>query len=189
MNWLSKEHRLLYIVLLIGAFIFFKTVHLPRSGVIAVTIIEQKGALAQLDTPRVPGTTSTIEVDTIDFAQGSQLEHKSLGRLGFQNNFFMDALTLMQVEQAGEYLFFVTSDDGFRLKIDGKTVCEFPKDRAFLSTTCRSPITKGSHRLELSYFQGGGPMGLKAMYQYAKETKKHLIGDDSNNVTFEKVSK
>ena len=187
MNWLSKEHLLLYIVLLIGISILFKTVHFPRSGVIALDIIEQKGVISQLDTPRQAASTHKVEVDTVDFEEGMILEHKNLGRLGYQNNFFIDAVTQMNVNKAGEYLFFVSSDDGFRLKIDNKTVCEFPKDRPFGTTTCKTSLSKGAHRLKLSYFQAGGPMGLKAMYQYAKEYKKYFVGQNSGAARFEKA--
>ncbi len=188
MNYLSKEYILLFIVILIGVFITSKTFKLPTHGDVEITISEQKGAIATIDTPRKAGSKHEYEIDVISFEQSTVLTHKSLGVLGYSSNFFIDARTQMDVKNSDTYLFYVASDDGFRLWIDDKNICEHVGDRPMETTTCNVKLTKGTHRYRLEYFQGGGPMALKALYKRNSRSKSHLIGDSSDDIVFSKVA-
>ena len=178
------------IVVLIGVSILAKTIRLSwYDGNVMVAIVKQKGGIPQLDIPRHVESTKMIPVRTIDFVQGRMLENSQYGKLGYTTNFFLDIKTDMHVKKPARYRFDIWSDDGFRLKIDGKTVCEHPGDRPYERTSCSTSLSKGPHRFALSYFQGGGPMGLKATYGEASQKKRYLVGEDSESIAFEKAAK
>lgn len=188
-NERKREWALTAIVAGIALFLMFKTIHLSLGGgAVGVTISQNDGGLSTLDSPKKIVSTQHIDVDRLDFPEGSMLEHAQYGKLGYTQDFFIDAETVMQVTQADTYRFEIRSDDGFSLTIDGRKVCEFRGNRPMRSTTCNYRLGKGRHLLKLSYFQGGGPMGLEAHYRRAKGTNR-FVGDDSDGVIFEKAAK
>ncbi len=187
MNYFTKSHIFLYIVASVAIFVLYKTVSFPYNGIIKVNISKQKGSIATLDTPRKIANSQQISVDRLFFPQSRMLSHKRLGNLGFSQNFFIDAVVDMDVLEAGEYQLSVFSDDGFRIKVDEKTVCEHPQNRPYQKTQCTLHLTKAKHHFELSYFQGGGPLGLHVRYG-RKGEKLYDIGKDSKYVLFKERS-
>lgn len=191
---MNRERRAEWIfvvlVVLLGVAILAKTVRFSwHDGNLLVTIVKQKGGIGHLDTPRKVADSKTMPMQRIDFAQGRMLENSQYGKLGYTTNFFLDIRTEMLVKKPALYRFEVSSDDGFRLKIDGKTVCEHPGDRPFGASRCSLALSKGRHRFELSYFQGGGPMGLRATYGEASSKRRYIVGEDSDMISFEKSRK
>jgi hypothetical protein len=187
-NKIKSEYYFLIFTLFIGLFLILKMFTFPTDGVLHVTISQSKTGLSVLDTKRNISSTKIIRVDTINFLQGRMLEHPQIGKLGSSKNFFMDIKTQMDVIQKGTYQFDITSDDGFRMKLNNKIACEHPGNRPMQTTTCQVPLEKGVYQFNLSYFQGGGPMGLKAFYQSRGGTR-HLIGADSKEISFKAVKK
>ncbi|MBN2895242.1 MAG: hypothetical protein JXK05_05050 [Campylobacterales bacterium] len=185
-SW-EKEHFLFAIVVLIAVLLAAKTVHFGGSGAINVSIMPQQGGIATLDTPKNHTETKTLRVPTIDFANKSVLEHPDVGVLGFSSNFFMELRTRMQVRQDGQYTFYVASDDGFRLHIDDRVICEHLGDRPFATSTCTAALQNGAHTLRVEYFQGGGPLGLKALYKHEGQASALLIGKNSDAAYFEEI--
>ena len=179
----KPEGKLLLILVLVAIFMGYKTVRLPKKSSVNVTILQNKRPIATVYDAKMVSKTKQIEVPTIDFTQGGVLHHNSMGPLDFKHNFFMNLDTKMDVKEGGYYRFIVTSDDGFVLKIDNKKVCEFSKNRAFEPTVCSSHLNKGEHIFKLSYFQGGGPLGLKV--EYLKGSKRYLVGESSGLMRFE----
>lgn len=184
-----REWTFLLLVVLIGIGVLYKTVRLRDEGAILMVIEKQNGPLSKLDTPRKPSGREEMYVQAIDFFHGRVLENAQYGKLGFTTNFFIDFMARIQVRKTGMYRFYVESDDGFRMKIDGNTVCEHPQNRPFETTECDVRLNSGRHVLALSYFQGGGPMGLKASYVFEKKGRRYLVGEDSAYITFEKIKK
>lgn len=183
-----SEWAFVILVVLIGVAILAKTVRFSwHDGNVQVTIVKQKGGISHLDALRKVVSTKTMPMKQIDFAQGRMLQNAQYGKLGYTTNFFLDIKTAMHVKKPGIYRFDVTSDDGFRLRIDGKTVCEHQGDRPYATTRCTTSLSKGGHRYELSYFQGGGPMGLKATYGETSGKRRYVVGEDSSMITFEKI--
>ena len=184
----KKEWAFVLFVIAIGLLLLFKTVRFSfDEGEIALTITPQNGGITNIDTPRKPKETHVMYLRRIDFAEGRMLENDQYGKMGYASNFFLDARVEMNVRVAGVYRFTVRSDDGFRLLIDGRTVCEHPGDRPFQATSCQEPLTQGKHLFVLHYFQGGGPMGLQASYAAAGKKTRYFIGEDSDLMTFEKI--
>jgi len=183
MKYFTKSHIFLYIVASIAIFVLYKTLSLPYDGIIKVNISKQKGSIVTLDTPRKIANTQRISIERLFFPKSRMLSERRLGKLGFSQNFFIDAVVDMEVQEAGEYQFSVFSDDGFRLKIDEKIVCEHPDNRPYGKTECTTTLSKAIHHFELSYFQGGGPLGLHVRYG-RKGEKLYDIGKDSKFIVF-----
>jgi len=182
-KYFSKSHIFLYSVVLIAVFVLSKTISLPYDGVIKIQISKQKGSIVTIDTPRNISNNQRISVDRLYFPQSRLLTQKRYGNLGFSENFFIDAVTDMKVLQSQEYHFNVLSDDGFRLKIDNKVICEHPENRPFSKTACSVKLTPGMHPFDLSYFQGGGPLGLHVTYG-VQGHKMHDVGKNSEFIVF-----
>lgn len=60
----------------------------------------------------------------------------------------------------GEYYFEVTSDDGFRLRLNQLTVAEYLEHRAFRPTGGTVDLERGWVPIELAYFNNNPPAGL-----------------------------
>ncbi|WP_260189683.1 family 16 glycoside hydrolase [Actinophytocola gossypii] len=80
---------------------------------------------------------------------------------GFESNFVTHAIGNINVAEAGDYTFRLTSDDGSRLYIDDQLVIdhdglhgEEPKDGTVT-------LTAGYHSLRVEYFEAGGEQVLR----------------------------
>jgi len=184
----KREWGFVALGIAITLFILSKTLHFSwDEGPILIKITPQDSGIATLDTPRKEGQSVQMRMQRVDFARGRMLENVQYGVLGYSTNFFIDAEVAMEVKHAGTYRFTVESDDGFRLKIDGRVVCEHPGDRPFQKSRCPLVLHKGTHHLELSYFQGGGPMGLKVTYGLMSASKRYALGQNSQEIIFERI--
>ena len=184
MKYVNKESILLGVVLFIGLLLVLKTVKFPTHGTVSVAIMQQKGAIKTVDTVQNLSSTKHIAVDSLYFPESRTLEHPSLGNLGYTSNIFLKVTTEINVLKSGKYIFLVRSDDGFRLKIDNKIICEHPENRPMQTTVCKLTLTQAVHNFKLLYFQGGGPMGLKVKYKLKDESSTYFVGEDSQYMSF-----
>jgi len=89
----QERLKWIFVVLvgLSGVWLILKLIPpLPMGQKIAMTVIKQKGSIANLDTPRKVDFTKHFWVDTINFKEGKVLEHPKWGNYGFQNDFFIE---------------------------------------------------------------------------------------------------
>jgi len=93
----------------------------------------------------------------------------------------------MTVSKKGLYHFLIASDDGFRLFIDGKPLCEFLGDRPLAKNECTVWLEKGDHVFFLSYFQGYGRLGVQAYYRPTSSNTYNFIGVSSPSLSFKKI--
>jgi hypothetical protein len=174
----------LVLVLLFGIF-FISRIFSPFIPVrnIAMTIVKQKGDIVTLDTPVDQDFKEVYYINTVNFRPGHILYHNDLGNFGYDLDFFMYFKSLIKVEQDGLYTFNVASDDGFRLKLNGKMIGEFISNRSFDSNQYKVFLAKGYYDMDLSYFQGYGNQGLSAQYSYG-DSRYYFIGEDSAYLHF-----
>lgn len=66
----------------------------------------------------------------------------------------------VKVEADGIYSFFLNSDDGSKLVIDGETVIENDGIHGMVEKKGEIDLAKGLHQIRLEYFQGTGGSGL-----------------------------
>jgi len=71
----------------------------------------------------------------------------------------------IKVNNSGSHRFFVTSDDGFRLKVDGIEVAKYLYGRGTATTEGTKDLSPGYHSIELTYFQGSGGKSLTLEWQ------------------------
>lgn len=178
------------LVSLSGVWLILKLIPpLPMGQKIAMTVIKQKGSIANLDTPRKVDFTKHFWVDTIDFKEGKVLEHHKWGNYGFQNDFFMEFEVGFVTHKVQDYEFKVASDDGFRLWIDGVKIGEYLNNRPFSSNVFAVRIQPGKHRYKLLYYQGFGLQGLRTDFRKKGKKKFVLIGKNAYGISFIKVKK
>lgn len=75
---------------------------------------------------------------------------------GRDSNFAMVFESYLPIEQAGEYRFFIGSDDGSRLLIDGQEVVANDGIHPFGFRRGNKKLEPGVHRLRIEYFEQGG---------------------------------
>ncbi len=150
---------------------------------IKAVLTKQDGSIANIDTPRKASTTKNYLLDVVEFQNSNTLIHKTMGPLGFTNDFFIDFEAELEVLEAGMYTFNVASDDGFRLWVDDKQLAEWLGDRPVATTPGKIALDKGRHKLRLSYFQGYGNLGLKVTYN-KEGSSSYRLGESSAQLEF-----
>lgn len=129
-------------------------------GNFTLTVSKNRTNIEKINQPRDISASKTRLIDKIKLHEGNRFAHKKLGPLGFGEHFFADITSTFTVSEDSRYRFLVGSDDGFRLAIDGRVLCQFATDRPFRKQSCYQTLSAGQHTLELNYFQGYGNAGL-----------------------------
>jgi len=182
---LDRRHLFFGILIIFSLYFIYKLVFpLYLNKPIRVTIIKNKENIVDLNTPVNVDFENFIDINTINFPENRMLFHKNFGSFGFSSNFFLNFKTKMFVKKEGLYTFFVSSDDGFRMKIDDNVVGEYIYDRPFSTTEISVYLKKGLYNVEISYFQGYGPCGIVVHYKYFESKSKHLFGKNSSYISF-----
>ena len=75
------------------------------------------------------------------------------------------------VEESAVYTFELTSDDGSRLVLDGKTVIDHDGAHMMAAKTAELPLAKGLHDLRIEYFEATGLAGLSLRWARGAGTK------------------
>jgi cytochrome c2 len=102
-----------------------------------------------------------------------KLKPKTTGKVsGFQlgvaarrDRFGLRFTGFLQVPKAGRYTFFLGSDDGSRLQIDGKTVVDVDGIHPYQEKNAAIELESGPHALLVDFFEAGGGEVLKADFQ------------------------
>ncbi len=77
------------------------------------------------------------------------------------DQFLTEVTTVLTIDQAGEYAFRLTSDDGSRLVIDGRAVIDFDGLQGGASATGVMGLMPGEHALRVVHFDNSGAELLK----------------------------
>ena len=86
------------------------------------------------------------------------------------------------IPKAGKYTFFITSDDGSRLYLDGKLVINNDGMHGMSEKNASVNLTAGSHDLIVTYFDNGGGDGLNVAWS-GPDLKKQAIAADRLSVS------
>ena len=85
--------------------------------------------------------------------------------------------TYLEVEQAGEYTFYLLSDDGSQLLIEGQEVVSYDgRHSATEEQSGKIMLSKGRHKLEVRYFEYRFSQSLQVSYQ-GPGVSKQVIPD------------
>ncbi|GAB4415846.1 MAG: hypothetical protein OHK0039_24790 [Bacteroidia bacterium] len=71
----------------------------------------------------------------------------------------------LDIATAGSYQFYLASDDGSKLYIDGTLVVDNDGDHGVIERSGRTDLTTGKHRLRVDWFNGGGGSALSLAYE------------------------
>ena len=84
---------------------------------------------------------------------------------GPTDNFAARYTGALQVETAGTYTFYLTSDDGSALSLDGAQVIDHDGLHATTTREVTLDLAAGAHALEVLYFERGGVQTLELDWQ------------------------
>jgi len=71
----------------------------------------------------------------------------------------------IQVPKDGVYRFFLSSDDGSTLQVDGKMVVNNDKDHSYKTEKGDAPLAAGLHDIELRMYENSGGFALKLEWE------------------------
>jgi hypothetical protein len=98
---------------------------------------------------------------------------------GFQTDHFSASWEgNLAIERAGKYDFYLTSDDGSRLSIDGSLVIDNWGNHGPLTMTGSADLTKGSHTIHVDYFDNIGTAMVKLEWSSEFIPRRLLTGAD-----------
>jgi PA14 domain len=117
---------------------------------------------ALLHPKRLPMTPKLERVDEkIDFAWGEQAPAPSL-----RPSFYRVAwnATLL-VPRVGAWTFYLSSDDGSRLSLDGEKLIDTPREHPMQTFLATRELNAGAHSIEVLYEQLDGEAGVRLEWQ------------------------
>ncbi|MCB1305750.1 MAG: hypothetical protein KDK37_15790 [Leptospiraceae bacterium] len=81
----------------------------------------------------------------------------------------------VQVNRAGSYSFITRSDDGVRLRIDGKLVIDQWRPMGITEYSATLSLTPGVHSVQLEYFEQGGGAHLELLWKRPNQDIASLL--------------
>ncbi|MDQ2077194.1 PA14 domain-containing protein [Marinimicrobium sp. ABcell2] len=178
-RWMTKDTALTALLCLLAVLILRAMVPIGVDANLEMRVSQSNVPIRYLHQRRDIGMTKVVHLDKLDLARHNRFYHSNLGDVGYGENFFADVEASFRITEPGTYVFVVASDDGFALRINGREVCSFVRDRALATQRCPIRLDAGSHDFQLSYFQGGGHAGLRVQYGRAGESKLYWFGENS----------
>ncbi|MBK9335359.1 MAG: alpha-L-fucosidase [Lewinellaceae bacterium] len=128
-----------------------------------------------------------LNVEVVQTGQYSvqALQYASILKRGVAFNFDLDPLCKAEkcgmiwkgylfVPETRGYQFFLESDDGSQLELDGQVVVNNDGDHGMEEKTGIAYLQQGWHQLRLTYFNSGGGSGLKVQYAPMGGTREPL---------------
>ncbi|MGM0740504.1 MAG: G8 domain-containing protein [Pseudomonadota bacterium] len=112
-------------------------------------------ALSQIDFDAAPDSTGTV--DALNMTRSDNPFWKG----GPTNNFAARYSGELSVEKAGAYTFYLTSDDGSALYIDGVRVIDNDNPHGDVLEVVELNLEPGDHSIEVRYFENGGEQTLE----------------------------
>jgi len=152
--------------------------------VFTMVISKNRTNITNIHQARDITTTKTVELDRIDLTEKNRFRHPKLGDIGFGNDFFADVEAPFTVHIAGDYIFYIGSDDGFTFSVDDKQICEWTHDRPLTTDSCHIRLKEGEHHFKLTYFQGFGNSGLVMSYSNTTSGTQYVAGKNSKFISF-----
>lgn len=130
---------------------------------------------------------SVTSLDQIDFdatavhtERVSEINENSAGAYypgGPANDFAVRYTGEFLVSEGGSHTFYLTSDDGARLYIDGKLVVDNNGMQAATLKTGVVELSAGMHEIKVEYFEGGGPGSIDLDWSGPGFSRKQMTFD------------
>ncbi len=81
------------------------------------------------------------------------------GQTPFTLNFYARWIGRLRINQAGRYAFYLNSDDGSRLWLDGRQIVDNGGGHLMREESGAIDLSPSDHDIKIEFFQGGGRMG------------------------------
>ncbi len=81
-----------------------------------------------------------------------------------KENFALQLKSFIQIDKAGKYTFYVTSNDGSKLYVDNNLLVDNDGEHGTKEMSNSLTLEKGMHQIRIDYFQSGGQKTLLAAY-------------------------
>ena len=89
----------------------------------------------------------------------------------FKNNWGARFSGLIDIPDSGNWTFYLTSDDGSELWIDGTSLVTNYGSHGMREKSGMRNLTSGLHDFKIEFFQGGGPHGLHLKWEGPNQSK------------------
>ena len=89
----------------------------------------------------------------------------------FKNNWGARFSGLINVPDAGNWTFYLTSDDGSELWLDGSSLVTNYGSHGMREKSGTRNLSAGLHDFKIEFFQGGGPHGLNLKWEGPNQSK------------------
>lgn len=133
----------------------------PQSGLIYRYYESDKPSLEEHGMVVSEGVTSKINLNKKEKA----------------SNFAFQFQGYIKIPKSGVYTFYLTSDDGSALSIDGNRVIDNGGPHGALQKTAKIALKKGFHKMKVRYFDAGGNNTLELKVKVDGDEKKDLPSD------------
>ncbi|MCY2954962.1 MAG: PA14 domain-containing protein [Planctomycetota bacterium] len=91
-----------------------------------------------------------------------------------RENFYVRWTGIIRIPSDGRYRFFLESDDGSRLFIDGKQVVDNGGRHSMREVADRCDLKAGDHEIKIEFFQGDVSAGCRFLWR-PPEGKKEIV--------------
>ena len=92
----------------------------------------------------------------------------------FKNNWGARFSGLISVPEAGNWTFYLTTDDGSELWLDGQSLIQNYGSHGMREISNWKILDAGEHDFRIEFFQGGGPHGLQFSWEGPNQTKSFI---------------
>jgi glucose/arabinose dehydrogenase len=140
-------------------------------------LTSQPSALSNINFNQTP----TFEQNVTRVAQANT--NGALWAGGPADNFAARYRGDMDIKKAGSYTFYLNSDDGSRLFIDGKMVIENDGLHAPVDKSVTLDLTAGPHKIELIYFEASGGSVIDLDWSGPGFARQDMVYDGQSKVT------
>ncbi len=121
--------------------------------------------------PSIRRVERQISVDSCD---------SNFNNTNLDKNFYTKWTGAVKIDKPGKYKFFLESDDGSRMYLDGKLVVNSPGTHAMDKKEGAVELVAGLHEIKIEYFQGDGGMGCK--FTWVQPGKNEEVVGENNLV-------
>jgi len=102
---------------------------------------------------------------SINFGDPRHNGVRAFGGTEFRENFYVRWTGSLRIPKDAKYTFFVESDDGSRLSIDGKLIVDNGGLHSMEEKSGEAELKAGDHELKLELFENDGEAGIKFSWE------------------------
>ncbi len=139
----------------------------PEAGAQAVYAVQVLATSKAVDTVKPPEVPADLAGRVQDTPPGKYVRDEWDKGALLTDNWSARWTGTLKADKDAEYTFYLTSDDGARMKVDGKQIIDAWVPRPPTTSEAKVPLTAGNHEVVVEYFEAGG--GAVAKLEWSAE--------------------